>query len=68
MPMRLRVWRPPAFVKRLAFAQDNERQFMHGVARGLAAAAKDRGLEYREVALANNDSKDRMIEQMQGSF
>jgi ribose transport system substrate-binding protein len=38
----------------LAFAQDNEREFMNGVARGLAAAAKDRGLEYR-VALARND-------------
>jgi len=27
----------------LAFAQDNEREFMQGVGRGLAAAAKDRG-------------------------
>jgi len=47
----------------LAFAQDNERQFMQGVDRGLAKAAKDRGLEYR-VALAKNDPA-RMIEQVQ---
>ena len=48
----------------LAFAQDNERQFMQGVARGLSQAAKDRGLEY-QVALADNDPK-KMIEQVQG--
>jgi ribose transport system substrate-binding protein len=55
---------PPGLRKALAFAQDNERQFMQGVARGLAAAAKDRGLEY-QVALANNDP-NKMIEQVQG--
>ena len=46
---------PPGLTKVLAFAQDNEREFMNGVARGLAVAAKDRGLEYR-VALARNDA------------
>jgi ribose transport system substrate-binding protein len=55
---------PPGLRKTLAFAQDNERQFMQGVARGLAAAAKDRGLEY-QVGLANNDP-NKMIEQVQG--
>ena len=54
---------PPGLQKVLAFAQDNERQFMQGVDRGLAAAAKNRGLEYR-VALAKNDAA-RMIEQVQ---
>ena len=54
---------PPGLQKVLAFAQDNEREFMQGVSRGLAAAAKDRGLDYR-VALANNDGA-RMIEQVQ---
>ena len=54
---------PPGLQKILAFAQDNERQFMQGVAHGLSLAAKDRGLEYR-VALANNDPK-KMIEQVQ---
>jgi ribose transport system substrate-binding protein len=53
---------PPGLRKMLAFAQDNERQFMQGVAYGLAMAAKDRGLEY-QVALANNDPQ-KMIEQV----
>ncbi len=39
----------------LAFAKDNDREFIEGVDRGLAQAAKDRGLKYR-VALAANDS------------
>jgi ribose transport system substrate-binding protein len=54
---------PPGLGKVLAFAQDNEREFMQGVDHGLAAAAKDRGLEYR-VALANNDAA-KMVEQVQ---
>ena len=53
---------PPDLRKALIFAQDNERQFMQGVAQGLAKAAKDRGLEY-EIVLANNDPK-KMIEQL----
>jgi ribose transport system substrate-binding protein len=39
----------------LAFAQDNERKFMQGVARGLELAAGDRGLNYR-LAQAGNDA------------
>jgi ribose transport system substrate-binding protein len=54
---------PPGLLKVLAFAQDNEREFMRGVERGLAKAAKDRGLDYR-VALARNDGA-KMIEQVQ---
>jgi ribose transport system substrate-binding protein len=54
---------PPNLTKVLAFAQDNEREFMQGVDRGLAMAAKDRGLEYRR-ALANNDAA-KMVEQVQ---
>ena len=54
---------PPSLEKVLAFAQDNEREFMQGVDRGLATAAKDRGLEYRR-ALANNDAA-KMVEQVQ---
>ncbi|MDB5541985.1 MAG: hypothetical protein JWQ89_3712 [Devosia sp.] len=46
---------PPGLEKVLAFAQDNEREFMQGVDHGLEMAAKDRGLEYRR-ALANNDA------------
>jgi ribose transport system substrate-binding protein len=55
---------PPGLQKTIAFAQDNQRQFMQGVAFGLAAAAKDRGLEYL-AAVADNDPK-KMIEQVQG--
>jgi ribose transport system substrate-binding protein len=45
---------PTGLTRVLAFAQDNERKFMQGVALGLALAAKDRGLEY-QAAQANND-------------
>lgn len=53
---------PPDVSKSLAFAQDNQRKFMQGVARGLELAAKDRGLGYR-VAQADNDH-GRMVEQI----
>ncbi len=47
--------RPPeGLTKSLAFAQDNERDFMNGVSFGLSMAAKDRELRY-QVALAKND-------------
>jgi ribose transport system substrate-binding protein len=46
---------PPGLKKTLAFAQDNARDFMLGVSRGLAAAARDRGLAF-QVALADNDA------------
>jgi ribose transport system substrate-binding protein len=55
---------PPGLQKKIAFAQDNQRQFMQGVASGLSKAAKDRGLEY-EAMVADNDPK-KMIEQVQG--
>jgi ribose transport system substrate-binding protein len=45
---------PTGLTKLLAFAQDNQRKFIQGVAEGLALAAKDRGLEY-QVSQANND-------------
>jgi hypothetical protein len=48
----------------LAFAQDNQRKFMQGIARGLALAANDRGLEFR-LTQAHNDAI-KMIEQVQG--
>lgn len=53
---------PPGLEKTLVFAQDNEREFMQGVGRGAAAAARDRGLGFR-VALASNDAA-KMIEQV----
>lgn len=54
---------PPGLEKVLAFAQDNERKFIQGVARGLELAARDRGLVYR-VAQAGNDP-GKMIEQVE---
>ncbi len=53
---------PPGLTRTLVFAQDNSREFMQGVAYGLAEAAKDRGLAY-SVALAENDGQ-KMIEQV----
>jgi len=54
---------PPGLERVLAFAQDNEREFMQGVDFGLSRAAADRGLEYRR-ATANNDAA-KMVEQVQ---
>jgi ribose transport system substrate-binding protein len=56
--------RPAGLERVLAFAQDNERKFMQGVAHGLALAARDRGLDYR-VAQANNEPAA-MIDQVRG--
>jgi ribose transport system substrate-binding protein len=55
---------PPSLSKTLAFAQDNEREFIQGVGKGLASAAKDRGLTYSR-AVAQNDG-NKMIEQVEG--
>jgi ribose transport system substrate-binding protein len=54
--------RPAGLERVLAFAQDNDRKFMQGVAKGLALAARDRGLDYR-VAHANNDPA-KMVDQV----
>ncbi|MBR1154403.1 substrate-binding domain-containing protein, partial [Bradyrhizobium sp. JYMT SZCCT0428] len=54
---------PPSLSKTLAFAQDNEREFIQGVGRGLSMAAKDRGLAYAST-VAENDG-NRMIEQVE---
>jgi ribose transport system substrate-binding protein len=46
---------PVGLQRKLVFVQDNTRDFMQGVGRGLDAAARARGLRYG-VALANNDA------------
>jgi ribose transport system substrate-binding protein len=53
---------PADLTRVLAFAQDNERKFMQGVARGLQLSAKDRGLEYRLAQAANQP--ELMVEQI----
>ena len=45
---------PTGLQKTLVFVQDNRREFMQGVGRGLEAAARARGLGYR-VDFADND-------------
>lgn len=55
--------KPLGLQRVLAFAQDNQRQFMQGVAHGLTLAAKDSGLDYR-VSVADNDPA-KMIAQVQ---
>jgi len=65
-PARASCRAPTAFglQKKLVFVQDNGRDFMQGVGRGLEAAARDRGLAYG-VAFANNDAA-LMIKQVGG--
>ncbi len=46
---------PPGLTRSLVFAQDNERQFMQGVSKGLELAAVARGLSYHAV-IANDDA------------
>jgi ribose transport system substrate-binding protein len=63
-PARSGCSAPAGLGKVLAFAQDNDRKFMQGVARGLELAAKDRGLEYRRGQASNDPA--RMIEHIKG--
>ncbi len=59
-PSRPRCTAPSGLERVLAFAQDNDRQFMQGTAAGLAAAARDRGLRFQVMMAANSPQK--MIE------
>jgi ribose transport system substrate-binding protein len=56
--------KPRGLRRELVFVQDNEREFVQGIGRGLAAAAKDRGLAYR-VLRSNNDAA-LMVRQING--
>lgn len=56
--------RPRGLRRELVFVQDNNREFIQGVGRGLAAAAAERGLAYR-VLRANNDAA-LMVRQVNG--
>jgi ribose transport system substrate-binding protein len=53
---------PPGLKRSLAFAKDNERDFIQGIDHGLAMAARNRGLAYR-VTHAGNDAA-RMVAQV----
>ena len=52
---------PTGLANVLAFAQDNDRDFMKGVGLGLAAGARDRKLQF-QVAIAKNDATRQMAE------
>ena len=55
---------PPDLTKVLAFAQDNEREFMQGVDHGLADGRQGSRARVSRRALANNDAA-KMVEQVQ---
>jgi ribose transport system substrate-binding protein len=48
---------PPGLKKQLAFARDNDRDFMKGVDYGLSKAAADRGLSYKMTDAGNDATK-----------
>jgi len=50
---------PPDLNRTLVFAQDNERQFMQGVSKGLELAAQARGLKYHAVVAKDDATKMR---------
>lgn len=56
--------KPTGLRRELVFVQDNGREFIQGVGRGLSAAAAERGLSYR-VLRANNDAA-LMVNQVNG--
>jgi len=45
---------PTGLTRVLAYVQENEREFLQGVGNGLSLAAKNRGLEYRNVVVEND--------------
>ncbi len=59
---------PPGLNKALGFAQDNRREFIEGVGKGLEMAAKDRGLAYEErVAESDVAKQEADIEYFRGA-
>lgn len=52
---------PPDLERKLAFAQDNTRDFMEGVRHGLERAAADRSLDFIPL-LAKNDASSQTLE------
>lgn len=63
-PGRPSCGKPKGLRRELVFVQDNEREFVQGIGRGLAAAASDRGLAYR-VLRSDNDAA-LMVRQING--
>lgn len=63
-PSRRSCATPKGLRKELVFVQDNDREFVQGIGRGLASAASDRGLAYRAVRANNNAAL--MVRQVNG--
>lgn len=53
-PARSACTKPKGLQRELIFVQDNEREFVQGIGRGLARAAQERSLAYRTL-LSGND-------------
>ena len=56
--------KPRGLRRELVFVQDNDREFVQGIARGLASAAAERGLAYRVLRSDNNAAL--MVKQVNG--
>lgn len=56
--------KPKGLRRELVFVQDNDREFVQGIGRGLASAAAERGLAYR-VLRSDNDAA-LMVQQING--
>lgn len=56
--------KPRGLRRELVFVQDNDREFVQGIGRGLRAAATDRGLAYR--ALRSDNDAALMVRQIKG--
>jgi ribose transport system substrate-binding protein len=63
-PARPNCAAPRGLRRELVFVQDNDREFVQGIGRGLAMAASDRGLAYR--GLRSNNNAGVMIRQVNG--
>lgn len=53
-PTRPSCNQPRGLRRELVFVQDNDREFVQGIGRGLASAAAERGLAYRVLRADNN--------------
>ena len=58
---------PTGLRKELVFVRDNDREFVQGIGRGLAAAASDRRLAYRTLRANNNAAQVRQINGLQAA-
>lgn len=63
-PARQACSRPRGLRRELVFVQDNDREFVRGIGRGLASAAAERGLAYRVSRADNNAAL--MVRQVNG--